>query len=196
MKAIRRYTESVPKLLPLLKLAKHFLATQVPTGHSSLREVPFWSPLQRYQRKHHLYPRPKDGWVFDSLFFKLNIKTNSTLFHWSALEAGIPFADSQASLTSKFRTGTKDSPWDWFHMNSAQSVGNGYLVNSRYLWTTFKLNSTGDIEWNIQAKYLASILEMNIVDNTDSTQGDTGGDFILPDDGHFVRTPLSTPNYL
>ena len=37
----------------------------------------------------------KDDWVFDSLFFDVDIKTNKTLFSWSAPEAGIPVTDSK-----------------------------------------------------------------------------------------------------
>ncbi|CZR64534.1 uncharacterized protein PAC_14432 [Phialocephala subalpina] len=109
---------------------------------------------------------PKDGYIFDSLFFDVDIKTNKTLFRWSALEAGIPFTDSKALFNGSFGVGSRTDPWDWFHINAVQSIGDGYIVNGRHLWTTFKLNSTGDIEWRIT--------------------GDTGGDFALPGDGHFA----------
>ena len=95
---------------------------------------------------------PEDGWVYDSLFFEVDIKTNKTLFRWSALEAGIPFNLSKAPLGSlpAFGNGSRTSPYDWFHINSVQSVGNGYLVNGRHMWTTYMLNRSGAIEWEIQ----------------------------------------------
>lgn len=105
-----------------------------------------------------------DGVIFDCLFFEIDIKTQDILFRWSALEAGIPINATHLNFTST--SGTQSSPFDWFHINSVQSVGDGYLVNSRHLWTTFMLNSTGGIQWEFK--------------------GDTGGDFSLPEDGHFV----------
>lgn len=132
---------------------------------------------------------PKDGWVYDCIFFDIDIKTNKTLFQWSALEAGIPFADSKAPLGSQFGDGTRNNPYDYFHINSVQAVGDGYFVNGRHMWTSYKLNSTGSIEWQIQV--ISSIyIHFIITIKADALQGDTGGDFSLPEDGHFVRIPL------
>lgn len=98
----------------------------------------------------------KDDWVFDCLFFDIDIKTNKTLFRWSALEAGIPITDSKAPFNGTFGNGTHGNPYDWFHINAVQSVGDGYLVNGRHVWTTYKLDSTGKIEWRIQVKMIIS----------------------------------------
>jgi hypothetical protein len=89
-------------------------------------------------------------WVFGCLFFDVDIKTNKTLFRWSALEAGISITSSKAPPSVQFGNGNRSTPYDWFHINSVQSVGDGYLVNGRHMWTSYKLNSTGDIEWEIQ----------------------------------------------
>jgi hypothetical protein len=53
---------------------------------------------------------PIDGWVFDSVFFEVDIKTNNNLFRWSVFEDGIPFIDSQALLTSQFELELKTAP--------------------------------------------------------------------------------------
>jgi Arylsulfotransferase (ASST) len=87
------------------------------------------------------------GWVYDSLFFEIDIKTKEVLFSWSALESGIPLSASKQPLGS---TGTRSSPYDFFHINAVQSVGNGYLVNSRHTWTTFKLDLKGEVEWRFE----------------------------------------------
>ncbi|KAI9835568.1 MAG: hypothetical protein M1819_002019 [Sarea resinae] len=101
---------------------------------------------------------PRNGWVYDPMFYEIDIKTNETLFHWSPTASGIPINATHQPLDG---TGSSQSdPFDWFHTNSVQSIGTGYLVNSRHLWTTFLLNSTGGIKWNIS--------------------GDTGGSFTLP----------------
>ena len=109
---------------------------------------------------------PKDGWIFDCLFFEIEPETEKILFKWSAIEH-VPVTASQQPLAG---TGVnKTVPWDYFHINSIVSIGNEYLVNSRHTWTTFLLTSQGDIIWRIQ--------------------GNTGGDFgPLPENGHFVST--------
>lgn len=107
---------------------------------------------------------PKDGWVFDCLFFEIEPESGKILFRWSALEH-VPVIDSKQPLAG---TGlNQTAPWDWFHINSVVNIGNEYLVNSRHVWTTYLLTAKGDIIWRIQ--------------------GDTGGDFgSLPADAHFV----------
>ena len=107
---------------------------------------------------------PKDGWVFDCLFFEIEPESGKVLFRWSALEH-VPVIDSKQPLAG---TGlNQTAPWDWFHINSVVNIGNEYLVNSRHVWTTYLLTAKGDIIWRIQ--------------------GDTGGDFgSLPADAHFV----------
>jgi hypothetical protein len=105
-----------------------------------------------------------DGWVYDSLFFEVDIKTNKTLFHWSALEAGIPFSLSKASplgVAGFVGNGTRASPYDWFHINSVQAIGDGYLVNGRHMWTTYMLNSSGAIQWELQVIILSRIALQN-----------------------------------
>lgn len=98
---------------------------------------------------------PKDGWIYDTLFYDVDIKSNKTLFRWSAYEAGIPISDAKCLLADQapmdgFPARSLENPYDWFHMNAVQSVGNGYLVNGRHVWISYMLNSAGDIEWKIQ----------------------------------------------
>ena len=109
---------------------------------------------------------PVKGWVFDCLFFELDPKNGEILFRWSALEH-VPVAETKLKLAG--RGGLNQSvPFDWFHINSVENVGNHFLVNSRHLWTTYLVTAKGDIKWTLQ--------------------GDTGGDFgALPPNGHFVR---------
>ncbi len=109
---------------------------------------------------------PKDGWIFDCLFFEIEPETGKIVFQWSAIEH-VPVTASQQPLAG---TGLNQSvPWDWFHINSIVNIGDEYLVNSRHTWTTFLLTCQGDIIWRIQ--------------------GNTGGDFgPLPENGHFVST--------
>ncbi len=107
---------------------------------------------------------PKDGWIFDCLFLEIEPRNNKILFSWSALEH-VPISQTKQPLGT---SGTKATPFYYFHINSVVNIGNQYLVNSRHTWSTFLLSSNGQIQWSIQ--------------------GETGGDFgSLPDNGHFVR---------
>ena len=108
---------------------------------------------------------PVEGWVFDCLFFELDPKNGDILFRWSALEH-VPVAETKLKLAG--RGGFNQSvPFDWFHINSVENIGNQFLVNSRHLWTTYLVTAKGEIEWTLQ--------------------GDTGGDFgALLSNGHFV----------
>lgn len=109
---------------------------------------------------------PSDGWIFDCLFYEIEPRSGNIIFQWSAFEH-VPVSQSKMPLGS---TGSKDAPFDYFHINSVVNIGNTYLVNSRHTWSTFLVSAKGDIEWTIQ--------------------GDTGGDFgPLPENGHFV-SPL------
>lgn len=111
---------------------------------------------------------PEVGWVFDTMFLEIDIKTQEILFQWSPLQAGIPINSTKLPLLG---TGTsKANPFDWSHMNSVETLGDGYLANSRHCWSTYAINRDGEVEWTIE--------------------GSTGGDFTLPDDVGFVSNPL------
>ena len=107
---------------------------------------------------------PKDGWIFDCLFFEIEPASGEVLFRWSALEH-ISVADTKQPLGA---TGSNQSlPFDCFHINSVVNVGDQWLVNLRHTWTFYMLTAPGDIIWRLQ--------------------GDTGGDFgKLPEGAHFV----------
>lgn len=91
---------------------------------------------------------PADGWVYDGLFFEIDIKTQEILFSWSALEH-VPINDTKLALGD---AGNDTVPFDWFHINSIQPVGDGYLVNSRHVWTTYLLDSQGEIQWRFEVR--------------------------------------------
>ena len=107
---------------------------------------------------------PKDGWIFDSLFFELDTSGN-ILFKWSPIEH-VPVSQTKFPIQS---TGKNQSvPFDYFHINSIVNVGTDhYLVNSRHCWTTYLVHKNGSIVWTLE--------------------GQTGGDFgTLPANGQFV----------
>lgn len=115
-----------------------------------------------------------DGWVYDCLFYEIDIKTEEILFEWSSLEH-VPINETQNPLG---KAGVETAPFDYFHINSVQPINGGYLINARHTWSAYMLDCTGVIEWTIQ--------------------GDTGGDFgPLPSGANFVspKSPSSTSNF-
>ena len=107
---------------------------------------------------------PEKGYVYDSLVFEIDIATNETLFSWSPL-SHVPINVTHSSLDG---AGVNASnPFDWFHVNSIQPFEDRYLINGRNAWTTYLVNKSGEIIWQIS--------------------GDMGGDFgTIPDGGKFV----------
>lgn len=100
-----------------------------------------------------------EGWIYDCLFYEIDIKSGDILFRWSAYETGIPITATKqplnlSAITSTNGTvipaGTRENPHDCFHINAVQSVGSSYLVNSRNTWTTFLVDSNGSIEWRFE----------------------------------------------
>ena len=105
-----------------------------------------------------------DGWVYDSMFYELNITTGEPIFQWSPIAGGIPINSSRAPLNG---AGSKANPFDWFRVNAVQSIGDKYMVSSRHTSSIYLVNSTGQIEWTL--------------DGTGN-----GGDFEVPVGGRFV----------
>ena len=87
------------------------------------------------------------GWIYDCLVFEIDIETQNILFTWSALRSGISLTDSKQALGD---SGTRSNPYDVFHVNSAQAVEGGYLINSRHTWTTYFVDSKGAIQWRFE----------------------------------------------
>ena len=96
---------------------------------------------------------PKNGWIFDSLFFEIDLGTGKVLFRWRSLDhlPKIPLHQSQYPLTLGNVTygNTEFLPWDYFHINSVQALPDGYLVNSRHVFSSYKVSKNGSIDWHL-----------------------------------------------
>ena len=113
---------------------------------------------------------PSDGWIFDSMFYEIDIVTQEVLFRWRSLDhlPRIPLTESHEplELAGDQYGVTEALPWDYFHINSVQPLSDGYLVNSRHLYSMYKIsNTTGNVEWHLS--------------------GLDGGDFTLDPDIYF-----------
>ncbi len=89
-----------------------------------------------------------NGALIDSAVQEYNIKTGKLLRTWDALQH-IPLGDSYATLP------TNGFPWDAYHVNALELVGNGaFLVSMRNTWGAYEVNiDTGKIEWTLGGKH-------------------------------------------
>ena len=107
---------------------------------------------------------PREGWVFDGLFFEIEPRSQEVLFRWSALEH-LPLHRSEQPLLPG--TGTRDRPYDFFHINSVADIGGSFLISARHTWSIYLISASGAVEWTLR--------------------GDDGEDFgRLPDGANFV----------
>jgi hypothetical protein len=89
-----------------------------------------------------------NGALIDSAVQAYDLKTGKLLYNWDALDH-IPLSDSRASLP------TNGFPWDAYHVNAIQLVGNGrFVVSMRNTWAAYQVNSrTGSIDWSLGGKH-------------------------------------------
>ncbi len=88
-----------------------------------------------------------NGALVDSAVQEYNLKTGKLLRSWDALDH-IPLSEAQASLP------TNGFPWDAYHINAIDLVGNGqFLVSMRNTWGVYLVDiATGRIAWTLGGK--------------------------------------------
>jgi hypothetical protein len=93
---------------------------------------------------------PQNGWLLDDGFQELDIQTGKVVFQWQA-SAHWNLAESYHPVSA----GTsKDTAWDFFHLNSVQKDNHGnYLVSSRHMSTIAYIDGgTGEVRWKLGGK--------------------------------------------
>jgi hypothetical protein len=92
---------------------------------------------------------PASGWVLSGVAQEIDVATGRLLFEWDSLDH-IPVTDSYA----KFAGGTRDRPFDYFHINSLAVAPDGdLLISARNTWTVYKVaRSTGAVVWRLNGK--------------------------------------------
>lgn len=98
---------------------------------------------------------PSDGWVFDSMFYEIDIDTQEVIFRWRSLDHldELPLNLTKYPMAyDKNDLGTsRESAFDFFHINSIQPLEDGYLLNSRHMWSVVKLDLNGSVGWRFSA---------------------------------------------
>src|SRR5581483_9980808 len=88
------------------------------------------------------------GALIDSAVQEYDIPTGRLLYSWDALKH-VSLSDSQATLP------TNGFPWDAYHVNSIQLVGQGkMLVSLRNTWAAYLVDiRTGQVQWTLGGRH-------------------------------------------
>jgi hypothetical protein len=91
---------------------------------------------------------PADGAVYDCVVQELDLATGNVLFEWHSLDHVAPSA-SYIPYSSALST-----PWDYFHLNSVDPLGNGtVLISARDTEAVYLVDqASGRVVWNLGGK--------------------------------------------
>ena len=94
---------------------------------------------------------PKKGWLLSGIAQEINIETGELLFEWDSLDH-VGFDETYLPVEHGY--GTKDKPYDYFHINTIEDAGDGdLLIGARNTWCMYKVSrKTGDIVWRLNGK--------------------------------------------
>lgn len=101
----------------------------------------------------------KNGRILDNVVQEIDIKTGAVLFEWHSL-GNVGFRSGVGAVPEDAK-----SSFDYFHANSVQADGNGYLVSGRRHSTVYRIDQkTGKVKWRLAGSKL---------------EGNTKGSFIM-----------------
>jgi Arylsulfotransferase (ASST) len=92
---------------------------------------------------------PSDGALTDATMQEIDVKTGLVMFQWTSLDH-VPLSASYELA----RHSTLNKPFDFFHLNSIDLLGDGdLLVSARNTWASYALDpGTGQIQWQLGGK--------------------------------------------
>lgn len=90
---------------------------------------------------------PRNGYILDGVAQEIDITTGRAVWTWSALDHVHP---SQCYVPPG-NSGSRDAPWDYFHINSVAKDSKGnYLISSRHCSAVYYVRgSDGSIIWTL-----------------------------------------------
>jgi hypothetical protein len=107
---------------------------------------------------------PQDGYIEDAVIQEVDIATGEIRFEWSALEhvplteTMLDFGQEQAEVTEEAEDkgteaaelGTRDEPFDYFHINSITQDDGALLVSARHTHAVYRIDrATGEVDWTL-----------------------------------------------
>ncbi|PRZ41199.1 arylsulfotransferase ASST [Antricoccus suffuscus] len=101
---------------------------------------------------------PKDGWILDGVIQEINIATGAVVFEWHSLDH-VPVTDTKSKPEGDpdkddDDSGTKDAPFDYFHINSiSEDTDGSLLVSARNTHSVYSISrDSGDVNWILGGK--------------------------------------------
>lgn len=104
---------------------------------------------------------PERGWIINDYFQEIDIETGELLFEWASADHFSPDTTMEAQdnclidPSARFAGcgNDKESPFDYYHLNSAEKDSNGnYLISARNVWgISYVDGQTGDVLWTVGA---------------------------------------------
>jgi hypothetical protein len=93
----------------------------------------------------------KNGVVAAGVVQEIDIATGDVIFEWNSLDH-VPLTESMSMPANG--SGTSDSPYDYFHINSIDVAWDGdLLVSSRNAWAVYKVGRRdGQVKWRLGGK--------------------------------------------
>jgi hypothetical protein len=89
---------------------------------------------------------PQRGYLLSGVVQEIDVATGDLLFHWDSRD--------HVALTEsyqRFTGGTKDNPYNYFHVNSIAVLPDGdLLISGRNTWALYKVSRrTGQVAWRL-----------------------------------------------
>jgi hypothetical protein len=93
------------------------------------------------------------GWVQESIFQEIDVETGGLIFEWRSLDH-VDVSESYVEPMETEVSGdgrTKESPWDYFHINSVEKNPDGdYLISARHVSAVYKISGKdGHVMWRL-----------------------------------------------
>jgi len=91
-------------------------------------------------------------WIFNDLFYEIDIVSNRVLFRWSTLEhpeAAKP-VDSLKPVGNDGKN--KENPWDFMHLNGFVPYGEGYLISANFMGALYAIGKDGAVQWKLSVR--------------------------------------------
>lgn len=93
------------------------------------------------------------GWIQDSVFQEVDVESGELVFEWRAMD-NVDVAEGYVGPMESEVAGdgrTKESPWDYFHINSIDKNAAGdYLVSARHTSCIYKISGRdGHVMWRL-----------------------------------------------
>jgi hypothetical protein len=92
---------------------------------------------------------PRNGYALASAVMEVDVATGKLVWSWESLDH-VPIS----ATYQKFSGGTKQQPFDYFHVNSIAVAPDGdLLISSRNTWCIYKVSRTsGKVLWRLNGK--------------------------------------------